>query len=65
MNPRLRIVIPGGSGQIGRILARHYQAHGHEVTVLARRAKAELWRTAVWDAQSLGPWTRELEAPAQ
>ena len=32
----MKIVIPGGSGQIGHILARHFHAHGHEVTVLTR-----------------------------
>jgi uncharacterized protein len=32
----MRIVIPGGSGQVGRILTRHFQARGHEVTVPGR-----------------------------
>ena len=60
MNP-LRIVIPGGSGQIGRILARHFHAHGHAVTTLTRGATAEPWSTTAWDGQMLGPWTRELD----
>jgi uncharacterized protein len=32
----MRIVIPGGSGQVGNILARHFHAQGHVVTVLSR-----------------------------
>jgi nucleoside-diphosphate-sugar epimerase len=33
---RLRIVIPGGSGQVGTVLARAFHAEGHEVAVLSR-----------------------------
>uniref|UniRef100_Q02AG3 NAD-dependent epimerase/dehydratase n=1 Tax=Solibacter usitatus (strain Ellin6076) TaxID=234267 RepID=Q02AG3_SOLUE len=32
----MKIVIPGGSGQVGQILTRHFHAQGHEVTVLRR-----------------------------
>ena len=32
----LRIVIPGGSGQVGQMLARRLQQRGHHVTVLTR-----------------------------
>ncbi|HEY1495148.1 MAG TPA: TIGR01777 family oxidoreductase [Candidatus Solibacter sp.] len=32
----MKIVIPGGSGQIGHILARHFRTQGHEVTVPTR-----------------------------
>jgi len=28
---RMRILIPGGSGQVGTLLARHLYAAGHEV----------------------------------
>jgi len=37
MRTRLRIVLPGGNGQVGNILARHFHAQGHDVVVLARR----------------------------
>lgn len=33
---RLRIVIPGGTGQVGTIVARHFHAAGHDVVVIAR-----------------------------
>lgn len=57
----LRIVIPGGSGQIGRILARHFHAAGHRVTTLARHAIAEPWHTLEWNGRDLGTWVRELD----
>jgi uncharacterized protein len=57
----MKIVIPGGSGQVGQILARHFHANGHAVTVLSRTAHAALWRTVFWDGRTPGPWTAELE----
>ena len=62
MNPRpLRIVLPGGSGQIGQMLARHFQEQGHHVTVLTRGPYTPPWQTVHWDGQSKGPWTETLE----
>lgn len=57
----LRIVLSGGNGQVGTILARHFHSQGHSVVVLARAAFAAPWRVVVWDGVSLGDWTRELE----
>lgn len=57
----LRIVIPGGSGQIGTMLARHFQAQGHQVTVLTRSPYAASWQTVHWDGETPGPWTEHLE----
>jgi uncharacterized protein (TIGR01777 family) len=58
----LRIVIPGGSGQVGTVLARHFHAQGHAVTVLSRNPKPAPWRTLAWDGATLYPsWTAELE----
>jgi NAD dependent epimerase/dehydratase family enzyme len=59
--PPLRIVLPGGSGQVGIIIARHFHAQGHDVIVLARNAKRAPWRTVPWDGATLGRWTDELE----
>ena len=58
----MRILIPGGSGQIGTILARHFTAAGHKVTVLSRRAASanQPWSTVLWDASTEGPWLDEL-----
>jgi uncharacterized protein (TIGR01777 family) len=57
----VKIVIPGGSGQVGRILARHFSAQGHAVTVLSRTPRAEPWRVVEWDGATPGPWASELE----
>src|SRR5262249_40375433 len=57
----VRIVIPGGSGQVGGILARHFHALGHTVTVLSRDPRPAPWRVAVWDGETPGDWDAELE----
>ncbi|HEY1191779.1 MAG TPA: TIGR01777 family oxidoreductase [Gemmata sp.] len=57
----MKIVIPGGSGQVGTILARHFTAHGHEVAILSRKPEPAPWRSVLWDAQTFGPWVAELE----
>jgi hypothetical protein len=57
----LRIVIPGGSGQVGGILAHYFQERGHHVTVLTRGPFAASWNTVHWDGEHLGPWTEHLE----
>jgi nucleoside-diphosphate-sugar epimerase len=54
MTTRLRIVLPGGSGQVGSILSRHFHALGHDVVVLARRVTPAPWRVVNWDGESLG-----------
>lgn len=61
---RLRIVIPGGSGQIGTILAQHYHARGNDVVILARKVPTKTsapWRTVHWDGMTLGPWAHEVD----
>ena len=62
----MKIVIPGGSGQVGTILARHFHREGHEVVVISRKApsacvKPASWRVVGWDGQTLGAWAAELE----
>ena len=57
----LRIVLPGGSGQVGRMLSRYFQESGHQVTVLTRLPYAEVWQTVRWDGETIGPWTEYLE----
>ncbi len=57
----MRIVIPGGSGQVGHVLARHLSAQGHAVTVLTRHPQPAPWRTISWDARTPGAWIEELE----
>jgi len=57
----LRIVIPGGSGQVGNILSRRFHGQGHDVVVLVRKVAAAPWRVVHWDGASLGNWTSELD----
>lgn len=46
---------------MGTILARAFQQDGHEVVVLSRSPGAAPWRTALWDARTLGDWAREVD----
>jgi len=68
----MEIVIPGGTGQVGVVLARAFQADGHEVVILSRTAtkhpdgpgdpaSSNRVRVVDWDATMPGPWTAELE----
>jgi uncharacterized protein (TIGR01777 family) len=57
----MKIVIPGGTGQVGTVLARAFVADGHEVCVLSRGPKPAPWRVIVWDAATVGTWAAELD----
>jgi len=57
----MKIVIPGGSGQVGTILARAFHQDGHEVAVLSRSPASAPWRSVLWDARTLGDWAREVD----
>src|SRR5580692_458292 len=56
----MKIIIAGGTGQVGTILARHFHQNGHSVVVLSRRLQKAPWRVVHWDGSSLGPWLDEL-----
>jgi uncharacterized protein (TIGR01777 family) len=58
----MRIVIPGGTGQVGTLLARAFHERGDQVAVLSRSPQAAPWRVVKWDAETLGDWASELEA---
>lgn len=59
----MKIIIPGGSGQVGTILARHFCADDHEVVVLSRDASRTSmpWRVLEWDGERLGEWASEID----
>ncbi len=57
----MKIIIPGGTGQVGTILARAFHHDGHEVVLLSRRAEKSDWRVVKWNAETLGDWTAEFE----
>lgn len=57
----MKIVIPGGSGQVGTVLARAFVADGHDVVALSRRPTMQSWRTVAWNGESLGNWVAEID----
>src|SRR5215831_7149899 len=58
----LRIVLAGGTGHIGRLLAYHFHCRGDKVTVLSRRVQPAPWLVLTWDGRSMGDWTHALDA---
>ena len=57
----MKIVIPGGSGQVGGILTRAFLADGHDVVVLSRGLGGGLGRVVEWDGEHLGAWVDEVD----
>jgi uncharacterized protein (TIGR01777 family) len=67
----MKIVIPGGSGQIGTVLVRAFVASGHEVVVLGRkpcptllasgRTETGSIRHVEWNGETMGRWANEVD----
>jgi len=57
----VKLVLAGGTGQLGTLVATAHHAAGDEVVVLSRAPHEAPWRVVQWDAKTLGPWTAELE----
>jgi uncharacterized protein (TIGR01777 family) len=71
----MKVVITGGSGQLGTILARHFALSGNDVVVVSRGgtndrrgsptgqlgADVKRIRAAAWDGKTLGPWASEVD----
>jgi hypothetical protein len=55
----VKVVIPGGTGQLGTALGRALRGGGHEVVVLTRRPGGE--GQVSWDGERLGSWAREVD----
>jgi uncharacterized protein len=55
------IVIPGGTGRVGRVLARYFHANGDAVTVLSRKPRSEAWTVIEWNGRDLGPWAAAMD----
>ena len=67
MTDSKRVVIAGGSGSVGRALARHLGEQGFEVTILTRTPNPTLFpdetgiRQLQWDGRTTDPsWGREV-----
>lgn len=63
----LRVVIPGGEGHLGRLVADRLAGLGHDVTTLTRNprntraGRPGTWKAVVWDGDHLGAWIQTLE----
>jgi uncharacterized protein (TIGR01777 family) len=62
----MKIILPGGTGQVGRVLTRAFLADGHECVVLTRQparpdATTPGLREVAWDGRTLVAWAAELE----
>lgn len=58
----MKVVIAGGSGNVGAVLLRHFAGRGDEVVVLARKIPpASGTRVVLWDGKALGSWCEEIE----
>lgn len=58
----MKIVIPGGTGEVGTILARAFHGDGHDVVILSRTPKNDApWCFVVWDGKTLGDWASEID----
>src|SRR5260370_4811044 len=57
----MKIIIPGGTGHVGTLLARAFHGGGHEVVVLSRQPRNSPWRSVAWDGEKRGALAAELE----
>lgn len=57
----MKIVIPGGTGQVGTMLARAFHRDGYDVVVFGRTLRQEPWRMVWWDPTELGEWVEEID----
>ncbi len=58
-----RVVIAGGSGSLGRLLAARLFSRGHDVRIITRRHDPGLpFEQAIWDGQTVGDWTDTLRS---
>jgi uncharacterized protein (TIGR01777 family) len=58
-----KIILAGGSGFLGNVLASHFAASGMEVVILTRNPKqrADAIREVRWDGTTVAGWLKELE----
>lgn len=59
----MKLLLAGGSGYLGRLVAKHFGAKGWEVITLARGPVAlagPFEKAVAWDGKSVGPWLAEV-----
>ena len=57
----MKIILAGGSGQLGQLLARSFEGEGEDVVVLTRSHRVASGRAVAWDGKSAGDWEGEIE----
>ncbi len=57
----LKIVLAGGSGQVGQGLVAPLRDAGHELVLLSRNPAPGPVRSVAWDARTVGEWAQELD----
>ena len=62
----MKVIIPGGSGQVGTLLARALSKDGHEVVVLSRMPERVSGlpagaRAVRWDVRTADGWQGEAD----
>ncbi|WP_367048187.1 TIGR01777 family oxidoreductase [Streptomyces sp. Je 1-332] len=55
----MKVVLAGGTGQVGAVLERSMTAAGHDVVVLTRSPVRA--RQVAWDGRTSGPWVEEID----
>ena len=60
---KTKLILAGGTGFLGSVLADYFAARGMEVVILTRnpRRSTGLIRDVRWDGAVLGDWCKELE----
>ena len=58
-----RLIIPGGNGFCGRVLANWFIQQGWDITILSRRSHYNQpgTKTVAWDGKTIAAWVEELE----
>ena len=57
----MKIVIAGGSGQVGAVLSRAFLRDDHAVVILSRRPQPGPRPVIQWDGVTVGAWSRDLD----
>ena len=57
----MKVVIPGGTGELGSILAEAFERTGHEVVLISRQVRGGPFRTVRWDGRNHGGWDSEID----
>lgn len=59
----MKLIIPGGTGQIGLAVAAAFARKGHDVVIVARSTPPDLpgVRSVTRDGRTLGPWARDFD----